>query len=71
MGKRKSRTKPPLMKKLPKLDTTFCYPFCNHHDNVGCIMYRKQKIGEAISRICEVAFVTMIHGICNHDSWHL
>ncbi|ERN09525.1 hypothetical protein AMTRI_Chr09g32810 [Amborella trichopoda] len=62
MGKRKSRTVLP-KKKLPKLDTTFCCPFCNHPDSVDCIIDRKLKIGEAICRVCEVGYATKIHAL--------
>ncbi|KAL4198376.1 hypothetical protein AMTRI_Chr03g139940 [Amborella trichopoda] len=50
------------MKKLPKLDTTFCCPFCKHPDSVG---YRKEKIGEGV---CEVGYAINIHFIVNGEA---
>lgn len=39
MGKRKAKTKPAPKKRMDKLDTVFCCPFCNHGSSVECRMY--------------------------------
>jgi len=60
MGKRKSRAKPPPKKRMDKLDTVFCCPFCNHRDSVECRIDMKNLIGEAICNICQESYCTTI-----------
>ncbi|XP_020412967.1 transcription elongation factor 1 homolog [Prunus persica] len=46
MGKRKSsRAKPVAKKRMEKLDTAFCCPFCNHGSSVECDIDMKNMIG--------------------------
>ncbi|XP_020578508.1 transcription elongation factor 1 homolog [Phalaenopsis equestris] len=63
MGKRKSRAKPPPKKKMPKLETAFCCPFCNHSNSVECIIDRKNFVAEATCGICMAEFNTSAHGL--------
>ncbi|KAJ6794100.1 transcription elongation factor 1-like protein [Iris pallida] len=60
MGKRKSRAKPAPKKRMDKLDTVFCCPFCNHGSSVECIINMKELIGEAKCGICQESFSTAI-----------
>nr|XP_010916414.1 transcription elongation factor 1 homolog isoform X2 [Elaeis guineensis]XP_019707111.1 transcription elongation factor 1 homolog isoform X2 [Elaeis guineensis] len=60
MGKRKSRAKPPPKKRMDKLDTVFCCPFCNHGSSIECCIDMKNLIGEAACRICQESFSTTI-----------
>nr|CAD1842229.1 unnamed protein product [Ananas comosus var. bracteatus] len=59
-GKRKSRAKPPPKKRMDKLDTVFCCPFCNHGSSVECRIDMKNLIGEAACRICQESFSTTV-----------
>ncbi|PKU72644.1 Transcription elongation factor 1 like [Dendrobium catenatum] len=65
MGKRKSRAKPPPKKRMDKLDTVFCCPFCNHGSSVECRIDIKNLIGEASCRICQENFSMTITDIAN------
>ncbi|RRT45823.1 hypothetical protein BHE74_00011320 [Ensete ventricosum] len=63
MGKRKSTAKPPPKKRMDKLDTVFCCPFCNHGSSVECRIDMKNLIGEASCRICLESFSTTVNGM--------
>ncbi|KAF3336940.1 transcription elongation factor 1 [Carex littledalei] len=63
MGKRKSRAKPAAKKRMDKLDTTFCCPFCNHGSGVECKIDLKNNIGEANCRICQENFSTTVNAL--------
>ncbi|CAL9053295.1 unnamed protein product [Musa banksii] len=67
MGKRKSRAKPPPKKRMDKLDTVFCCPFCNHGSSVECVTCNDMKnlIGEASCRICLESFSTTVTDTAN------
>ncbi|KAH0980492.1 hypothetical protein GBA52_007669 [Prunus armeniaca] len=61
MGKRKSsRAKPVAKKRMEKLDTAFCCPFCNHGSSVECDTDMKNMIGEALCSVCQESFSTTI-----------
>uniref|UniRef100_A0A0D9YLY5 Transcription elongation factor 1 homolog n=2 Tax=Oryza glumipatula TaxID=40148 RepID=A0A0D9YLY5_9ORYZ len=63
MGKRKSKAKPPPKKRMDKLDTVFCCPFCNHGSGVECRIDLKNLIGEASCRICLETFSTSVNAL--------
>ncbi|KAG8069678.1 hypothetical protein GUJ93_ZPchr0006g41886 [Zizania palustris] len=63
MGKRKSRAKPPPNKKMNKVDTVFCCPFCNHSSSVECSIDLKDLIGVASCIVCLESFSTTIHAL--------
>ncbi|KAJ1258062.1 hypothetical protein BS78_10G045500 [Paspalum vaginatum] len=63
MGKRKSAAKPPPKKRMDKLDTVFCCPFCNHGSSVECRIDMKNLIGEASCRICQENFSTTVNAL--------
>ncbi|XP_074270333.1 transcription elongation factor 1 homolog [Silene latifolia] len=58
MGKRKSRAKPAPRKRMDKLDTVFCCPFCNHGASVECTIDMKDMTGLAECGICQERFLT-------------
>ena len=60
MGKRKSKRKPVVKKKL-RLDTSFPCLFCNHKDSVTVKIDTANKIGNLSCQICSVAFQTKIN----------
>ncbi|KAL1290218.1 hypothetical protein HN51_058643 [Arachis hypogaea] len=60
MEKRKSSAKPPLKKRMDKLDTVFSCPFYNHGSSVECRTDMKNLIGEASCRICQESFSTTV-----------
>ena len=57
MAKRKSMSSKMASRKkpAPKLDTTFCCPFCNHPDSVACTIDLKLLVATAV---CEEAYHT-------------
>ncbi|KAL9251155.1 Transcription elongation factor 1-like protein [Drosera capensis] len=63
MGKRKSRAKPAPKKRMGKLETVFCCPFCNHGSSVECRIDLKNLMGEAVCRICQENFSTTVNAL--------
>ena len=63
MAKRKSMSSKmaPRKKPAPKLDITFCCPFCNHPDSVACTIDLKLLVATAVCYVCEEAYHTTAH----------
>ncbi|XP_038685696.1 transcription elongation factor 1 homolog [Tripterygium wilfordii] len=61
--KRKSTAKPPPMKRMPKLDTVFNCPFCNHAESVKCQINKKYMTGVAECIICQEIYRTKINAL--------
>eukprot|EP00300_Choanocystis_sp_HF-7_P037478 c5363_g1_i2.p2 GENE.c5363_g1_i2~~c5363_g1_i2.p2 ORF type:complete len:120 (-),score=31.82 c5363_g1_i2:89-415(-) len=62
MGKRRS-SKPPPKKKIPKLETVFDCPFCNHAKTVECKISRQKGEGSVMCRVCSVRWSTSVHDL--------
>ena len=60
MAKRKSMSSKMAQRKkpAPKLETTFCCPFCNHPGGVSCTMDLKLYVAPAVCDVCEEAYHT-------------
>jgi transcription elongation factor Elf1 len=67
MGKRKSRTSKLMAepKKVPKLDTSFTCPFCNHPGAVQCDILLKERPPFAVAScsVCKEAYDTVAHAL--------
>ncbi|XP_047093083.1 transcription elongation factor 1 homolog [Lolium rigidum] len=64
MGKRKStRAKSAPKKKVEKLETLFCCPFCNHAGSVECTIDLKNCIAEAACFVCKESYSTKAHAL--------
>jgi transcription elongation factor Elf1 len=65
MAKRKSMNSKMAQRKkpAPKLDTTFCCPFCNHPGGVSCTctIDLKLLVATAVCYVCEEAYHTTAH----------
>ncbi|KAF7101186.1 hypothetical protein CFC21_102578 [Triticum aestivum] len=60
MGKRKSaRSKAAPRKKLEKLETAFCCPFCSHAAAVECTIELDTKIATASCYVCLESYSTV------------
>ncbi|KAM3195271.1 hypothetical protein ACQJBY_071400 [Aegilops geniculata] len=55
-SKMASRKKP-----APKLDTTFCCPFCNHPGGVSCTIDLKLLVATAVCYVCQEFYHTTAH----------
>ncbi|KAI4981210.1 hypothetical protein ZWY2020_021695 [Hordeum vulgare] len=58
MAKRKSMSSKMASRKkpAPKLDTSFCCPFCNHPDSVACTIDLKLFVASAVCYVCQEAY---------------
>ncbi|XP_020157626.1 transcription elongation factor 1 homolog [Aegilops tauschii subsp. strangulata] len=64
MAKRKSSMSSKMAqrkKPVPKLDTTFCCPFCDHPDSVACTIGLKLLVATAVYYVYEEAYHTTAH----------
>ena len=63
MAKRKSMSSKMAQRKkpAPKLDTTFCCPFCNHPGGVSCTIDLKLFVATAVCYVCQEAYHTTAH----------
>ncbi|XP_044956391.1 transcription elongation factor 1 homolog [Hordeum vulgare subsp. vulgare] len=63
MAKRKSMSSKMASRKkpAPKLDTTFCCPFCNHPGGVSCTIDLKLYVASAVCYVCQEAYHTAAH----------
>ncbi|XP_047044444.1 transcription elongation factor 1 homolog [Lolium rigidum] len=60
MGKRKSASsKAAPRKKMEKLETTFCCPFCSHAAAVECVIDLEQEIATASCYVCQESYSTV------------
>ncbi|KAL1925201.1 uncharacterized protein VTP21DRAFT_84 [Calcarisporiella thermophila] len=55
MGKRKSKRKPMVRRKLT-LDTVFDCLFCNHEKTIECRLDKDSKVGHLKCKVCDVSF---------------
>jgi transcription elongation factor Elf1 len=60
MGKRKksASSKAAPRKKVEKLETAFCCPFCSHAATVECVIDLVNKIATASCYVCEESYST-------------
>ncbi|KAE8808555.1 Transcription elongation factor 1 [Hordeum vulgare] len=63
MAKRKSMSSKMASRKkpAPKLETTFCCPFCNHPGGVSCTIDLKLFVASAVCYVCQEAYHTAAH----------
>ncbi|KAI4977061.1 transcription elongation factor 1 homolog [Hordeum vulgare subsp. vulgare] len=63
MAKRKSMSSKMASRKkpAPKLETTFCCPFCNHPGGVSCTIDLKLYVASAVCYVCQEAYHTTAH----------
>ncbi|KAM3195293.1 hypothetical protein ACQJBY_071416 [Aegilops geniculata] len=63
MAKRKSMSSKMAQRKkpAPKLETSFCCPFCNHPGGVSCTIDLKLYVATAVCYVCEEAYHTTAH----------
>ncbi|KAM0845428.1 hypothetical protein ACQ4PT_056388 [Festuca glaucescens] len=60
MGKRKSASsKAAPRKKMEKLETAFCCPFCSHAAAVECVIDLVQEIATASCYVCQESYSTV------------
>ncbi|KAM3195272.1 hypothetical protein ACQJBY_071401 [Aegilops geniculata] len=63
MAKRKSMSSKMAQRKkpAPKLETTFCCPFCDHPGGVSCTIDLKLYVATAVCYVCQEFYHTTAH----------
>jgi len=62
MGKRKTRKKAPVKKKIvAPIPTSFDCPFCNHEKSIECKIDRVKGIGSVKCTVCDASYQMMIN----------